>query len=52
MENDGFMDRQRKLNRPGEKKMCFNACPFTINPTQSDATFNCSYTVRRQHLIT
>jgi hypothetical protein len=51
MENAGFMNRQRKLNRPGEK-ICFNARSFTMNPTQSGARFNCSYTVKRQHLTT
>jgi hypothetical protein len=47
------VDRQRKLNRPGEKKKpASEAHLFTINPTPSDARFKCRYTVSRQHLTT
>jgi hypothetical protein len=35
-----------------KKKISFNAPSFTMNPTQRDARFNCSYTVRRQHITT
>ena len=34
------------------RKICFNACSFTMNPTQSYAKLNCSYTVRRWHQTT
>jgi hypothetical protein len=43
---------QTEKNEPGEKKICFIARSFTMNPTQSDATFNCSNTVRRQDITT
>ena len=41
-----------KTEQTWKKKNCFSVCSFTINPTQSEATFDCSYTVRRQHLTT
>ena len=49
--NGGFMNRQRKLMRPGgKKKICF--CLLTMNPIKSHVRFNFSYTVRRQHPTT
>jgi hypothetical protein len=49
--NAGFINTEKTEENWREKK-CFSACSFTINPTQSDARFNYSYTVRRQHLTT
>jgi hypothetical protein len=40
--NAGLVNRRRKLNRPGENKPSSGAHLFTMNPAQSDATFNCS----------
>ena len=45
---DSLKDRENWKDL--EKKICF--CLLTVNPTKSHARFNCSYTVRRQHLTT
>jgi hypothetical protein len=50
--NVGFMNGWRKLRRTGDKKTCFSARSFTLNPTQSDASFNCCYTFTGQNLTT
>jgi len=44
-----IQDRQKKMNDM-EEKTCH--CSITMNPTQSDTRFNCTYTVSRQHLTT
>jgi len=47
---DSWTEKTEENRR--EKRNCFSAHSFTINPTQSDARFNCSFTVRRQHIAT
>jgi hypothetical protein len=47
---DSWTDRENW--RDLEKKICFSAHSYTMNPTQNDARFNCSYTVRGQHVTT
>jgi len=42
---DSWTEKTEENRR--EKKNCFSAHSFTINPTQSDARFNFSFTVRR-----
>jgi hypothetical protein len=47
---DSWTDRENWQDL--KKKICFIACSFTMNPIQSDARFNCSCTIRGQHLTT
>ena len=47
---DGFM-KTEKTEENWRKQKCFSACWITVNPTQSDARFNCSYTVSTEHQI-
>ena len=53
-ENGNVLDSRtdRENWRDLQKKICFSARLFTINPTQSYSWFNSSYTVGRQHLTT
>ena len=42
-------EQTEKTEETWRKKICFSDRSFTMNPIQSDARFNCCYTVRRQH---
>jgi len=50
MEKWWIHEQREKTEENWRKKICLSARSITMNPTQSEARFNCFYTVRRLQL--